>query len=94
MSSLRRTALVYSFGRFGLFLVVALLIWSVTGLVGHQINGFPLLLAALLLSSIVGLFVFARQRERFAEALQAKRAAKAQQIADRRARLEGDGGGA
>jgi uncharacterized membrane protein YkvI len=93
VSSVRKTALVYTLGRFGLFVVVAMLIWSGTGAAGHQLNGFPLLLAALLVSSITGIFVFARQRERFAEALAAKREAKTQQIAQRRARLESDGSG-
>jgi hypothetical protein len=82
---------VYSLGRLGLFVVVALLIWSGTGAAGHQLNGIPLLFASLLASSIAGLFLFARQREQFAEALAARRAAKVEQIAQRRARLEDDG---
>jgi hypothetical protein len=89
--SLRRAAVVYTLGRFGLFVVVALLVWSATGAAGHQLNGIPLLLAALLGSSVVALYVLRAQRERFAEALAAKRDAKTEQIAQRRARLEDDG---
>lgn len=88
---LRRAALFYTAGRSGLFLIVAVLIWSATGLAGHQLNGLPLLLAALLVSSIGGLFLFSRQREQFAQALAVKRAAKVEQIAHRRARLDDDG---
>ena len=91
MSSLTRSALLFTLARFGLFIVMALLIWSGTGAVGHQLNGFPLLLAALLVSSMVGLFLFSRQRQQFAEALAAQRDAKTAQLEERRARLEDDG---
>ena len=91
MSSLRRSALLFTLARFGLFIVMALLIWSGTGAVGHQLNGFPLLLAALLVSSMVGLFLFSRQRQQFAEALAAQRDAKTAQLEERRARLEDEG---
>ncbi|MCW2599654.1 MAG: hypothetical protein JWM02_1483 [Frankiales bacterium] len=90
MTSLRKAALIYSFGRFGLFLLVALLVYSGTGLVGHQLNGLPLLLLALIVSALGSVFLFARQRQQFAEALAAKRAAKAEEITRRRTRLEGD----
>ena len=90
--SVGRSALLFTLGRFGLFALTALLIWSATGLTGHQLNGLPLLLAALILSSIAGIFVFARQREQLAEALATKRAAKVEQIAGRRARLDDHGG--
>jgi hypothetical protein len=86
--SLRKAAVVYTLGRFGLFILFALLIWSGSGLIGHVLNGIPLLLAALLVSSIAGLFLLSRQRNAFAEALAAKRDAKTEQIARRRARLD------
>ena len=91
MTSLRRSAVLFTLARFGLFLVMALLIWSGTGAAGHQLNGFPLLLAALLCSSIIGVFLFSRQRQEFAQALAVQRDAKTAQIAERRARLESDG---
>lgn len=93
MSTVRRAALVYTLGRFGLFLLIALLVWSGTGALGAQLNGLPLLLASMVLSAIASLFVFARQRQQLALALAAKRDAKSEQIAQRRARLESDGTG-
>lgn len=90
--SLRKAAVLYSLGRFGLFVLFALLIWAGTGAFGHQVNGLPLLLGSLLASSLVGVFVLARQRSAFAEALAAKRDAKTAQIAQRRARLDGTDG--
>lgn len=83
-----RQALLYTGGRFGLFALTALLLWSGAGLLGYRFNGMPLLLAALLLSSIGSLFLLSRQREEFAASLADKREAKAQQIAARRAKLD------
>lgn len=85
---MRRAALIYSLGRFALFLLVAVLTWAVSGLLGHQLNGLPLLLLAALVSSALGYVVFARQRRQLAEALAAQRETKAQQLAERRARLD------
>jgi hypothetical protein len=90
--SLRRVAVLYSLGRLGLFVLFALLIWSGSGLAGHALNGIPLLLAALLTSSLAGLFLLGRQRDAFAEALAAKRDAKTEALARRRARLDGTDG--
>lgn len=86
-----KAAVVYSLGRLGLFALVAVALWGGAGLAGLRLNGLPLLLASLLLSSVASLFLLARQREQFSQALVAKRADKAAQIAARRARLEGDG---
>lgn len=90
MTSVRKAVLTYSFGRFGLFLLVALLVWSGTGALGHQLNGLPLLLAALVLSAVGSIFLFAGQRQKLAAALVARREAKTEEIARRRARLEND----
>ena len=89
-----RAALVYSAGRLVLFVLCALLLWSGAGAAGIDFNGIPLLLAALLLSSVASLYLLRAQRERFAESLAARRDAKTAEIAERRARLEGDGPGA
>lgn len=67
--SLRRAALLYTLARLLLFTLFALLIWSVSTLLGHSVNGFPLLLLALLLSSGAGLLLLAGPRARFAQAL-------------------------
>jgi hypothetical protein len=91
--SVRKAALLYTVGRFGLFLLVALLVYVGTGAAGDQVNGLPLLLIALLVSSLVGVPLFARQRQQLAEALADKRAAKTEQIAARRARLDESGTG-
>ncbi len=88
MTPVRRAALTYTLGRFGLFVLVALLVWSGTGALGHQVNGLPLLLASLLLSAVGSLFVFARQRQELAAALAARRDAKTEELARRRARLD------
>jgi hypothetical protein len=87
---MRRAALLYTFGRFGLFLLVALVVWGASGLLGHQLNGLPLLLVAALLSSALGYVLFARQRLALAEALDSKRQARTQQVAEQRARLENE----
>ena len=83
-----KAALLYTGGRFVLFALSALLLWSGAGLAGVHFNGLPLLLAALLVSSVLSLFLLRDQRERFAGHLEAKRAAKVEEIAARRARLE------
>ncbi len=88
--SVRRAALTYTLGRFGVFALLALLIWSATGFAGRQLNGLPLLLVALLLSSVASYFLFSRQRTQLATALAAAREAKTEQIAQRRARLDDD----
>jgi hypothetical protein len=87
-SGLRRPAVLYTAGRFGLFVLVALLVWLGTGMFGAPLTGIPLLLAALILSSIASIFVLSRQRALFAEALTAHRAARTAQLAARRARLD------
>lgn len=85
-----RAALVYAAGRLGLFLVAAALIWTGARAAGADVNGLPLLLGAMVLSSFAGIWVFSRQRAELAEALQAKREAKERAIAERRARLDGE----
>ncbi|HUR51997.1 MAG TPA: DUF4229 domain-containing protein [Mycobacteriales bacterium] len=87
---MRRAALLYTFGRFGLFLLVAIVIWGASGVLGHQLNGLPLLLVAALISSIVGFKLFARQRIALAEALDGKRRERVQQVEERQARLENE----
>lgn len=83
-----RSALLYTGGRFVLFALCALLLWSGAGALGWSFNGLPLLLAALLVSSVLSLFLLRDQRDRFAGHLEARRAAKVEEIAARRARLE------
>lgn len=85
-----KPALLYGLGRLGLFLVAALLLWTGARAVGTELNGLPLLLAAMVVSSLAGIWVFSRQRAQLAQALQAKQEAKAQSIAERRARLDGE----
>jgi hypothetical protein len=87
---MRRAALTYTFGRFGLFVLVTVILWGGAGLLGTDLNGLPLLLLAALVSSVVGYFLFARQRQELAEALDAKRLERTQQAHDRRARLESE----
>lgn len=85
---MRRAALLYAAGRFGLFLLVALLVWLGGQALGYSVNGLELLLIAFLVSSVVGIWLFSRQRQALAEALDAQRKAKAEQVAARRARLD------
>jgi O-antigen ligase len=87
---MRRIALLYTLGRFGLFVVLVLLVWGASGLVGHQLKGLPLLLVAALLSSLLGYVLFSRQRQALAQALDAKRQERAAEIARQRARLENE----
>lgn len=85
-----KPALLYALGRIGLFFVAAALIWTGARAAGADVNGLPLLLGAMVLSSLASIWVFSRQRAELAEALQAKRDARTQSIAERRARLDGD----
>ncbi len=87
---MRKAALVYSFGRFGFFVLVALLTFAVTSLLGHPVNGLPLLLIALVVSSVGSVWLLRDKRDQLAQALAAGRAAKTAEIAARRARLEND----
>jgi cell division protein FtsL len=87
---MRRAALVYTFGRFGLFAIVLIILWGASGLIGHQLKGLPLLLLAALLSSALGYVLFASQRRALAEALDGQRRTKAEQDAARRARIESE----
>ena len=83
-----RAALSYTLARFGLFLLVAVILWGGAGLLGADVNGLPLLLLAALISSALGYVLFARQRQALAEALDAQRRARAEELAARTARLE------
>jgi membrane protein implicated in regulation of membrane protease activity len=77
---MRRAALLYAAGRF----------WAAGQLFDYSINGLELLLVAFLVSSVLGIWLFSRQRRALAEALDAQRKAKAEQVAARRARLDDD----
>ena len=85
---MRRAWLTYTFGRLGLFVLSTVIIWGGSGLLGHAVNGMPLLLGALILSSVLAFALLRGQREAFAQAIQASRAAKAETLAARRARLD------
>lgn len=87
---MRRAALLYAAGRFGLFLLVAALVWAGGQLFDYSINGLELLLVAFLVSSVLGIWLFSGQRRALAEALDAQRRAKAEEVASRRARLDED----
>jgi hypothetical protein len=87
---MRRAVLTYTVARFGLFLLVAVILWGGAGLLGADVNGLPLLLVAALLSSALGYVLFARQRAALAEALEAQRRTRAEQLAARAARLENE----
>ena len=82
--------MLYSLGRFGLFVSSSLLLWSAAGAMGLRFNGLPLLLAALLLSSFLSLVLLKRQRTALAEAPAASRAEKVAQLTERQARLKVD----
>ena len=45
--SLRRAFLAYTLGRLGLLVLVAVIVWGASGLLGEPVNGLPLLLLAL-----------------------------------------------
>lgn len=85
-----RAALSYALARFALFLVAAAILWGGGGLIGAHVNGLPLLLLAAVLSSVLGYVLFARQRHALAEAVDAQRRARAEQVAAREARLENE----
>jgi hypothetical protein len=85
-------ALVYTLGRFALFVSCSLLLWSGAGAAGFTFNGLPLLLAGLLLSSLLSLVLLKRQRQALAAAVADARDAKTAEIAARQARLN-DGAG-
>lgn len=87
---MKKQALVYTFGRFGLFVSCSVLLWSAAGAMGFDFNGLPLLLAALLLSSFLSIVLLKRQRMAFAASLAASREAKIQQLTERQARLRAD----
>ncbi|MCU1672040.1 MAG: hypothetical protein JWN77_153 [Frankiales bacterium] len=78
-----RLWLVYSGLRMALFLGVAAAIWVIT-----QLNGFPLLLLALLVSSIASLFLLRPQREALVAAQERRAEARAAEKAALRARLD------
>jgi hypothetical protein len=67
---------------------VAVIAWGASGLLGHPLNGMPLLLVALIGSAVLALILLRDQRDRFGQALAEGRAAKAQTAAERRARLD------
>ena len=87
---MKKRALVYTLGRFGLFVSSSLLLWSAAGALGFDFNGLPLLLAALLLSSFLSIALLKRQRMALAEALAASRQAKVAELTERQARLKVD----
>lgn len=87
---MRKAALQYTLGRFGLFFLIAIVLWGGSGLLGHSLNGLTLLLVAALVSSALGYVIFAPQRRALAEAIDGQRHAKAEQAAQRRARIEND----
>ena len=87
---MKKAALQYTLGRFGLFALVAIILWGGSGLLGKSLNGLPLLLVAAMVSSLLGYVLFARQRQALAEALDGQRHTKADQAAERRARIENE----
>jgi hypothetical protein len=86
--SLRKAAVLFTFGRIGLFGLVAIIVWGASGLAGHQVNGLPLLLAAALGSSLLAFVLLRDQRDRFSQAIADSRDAKTAELAARRARLD------
>jgi hypothetical protein len=76
LSPFARAAAVYTAARFGLFLLFALLIWSAAGLAGYDVNGFLLLILALLASSVAGYLLLGVPREKLAIALAERRPAE------------------
>jgi hypothetical protein len=86
--SLRKAALVFTFGRIGLFVAVALIVYAVGELSGSPVNGAPLLLISLLVSSVLGFVLLRHQRDQFSRAIAESRDAKTAELAARRARLE------
>ncbi len=87
---MKRAAGLYALGRFGLFLLVALLLWLGAKAFGAELNGLALLLVAFAVSSLIGYWLFGRQRQLLADEVDAHRKAKAERVAARRARLDED----
>ena len=85
-----RSVLALTVGRFGLFLLCALLVRVVSVALDRPLGGLPLLLVALLVSSPLGILLFAQQRRALAEQLMARREEKARVEAERRARIENE----
>lgn len=73
MKPLWRLVLVYTAARTGLLLLFALLIFSGAGLLGRELNGFLVLLLALMASSLAGLFLLAKPRDELAQAMAERR---------------------
>jgi uncharacterized membrane protein len=73
VSPFARAAAIYTGARFGLFLLFSLLIWSGAGLAGYEVNGFLLLILALVASSIAGYLLLTGAREDLARALSERR---------------------
>ena len=86
--SLRRAFLTYTLGRFGLFLLTAIIAWAIAGLTGHDINGLTLLFLGLVGSTVLSFVMLRPQRDAFALAIASEREAKAQALAAQRARLD------
>ncbi|MCU1588150.1 MAG: hypothetical protein JWN31_1643 [Frankiales bacterium] len=76
MSPFLRAFAVYTAGRVGLFVLFALLIWSAGGLAGFEVNGFLLLVLALLTSSAAAYALMGAPREKLAIALAERRPAE------------------
>jgi hypothetical protein len=85
---MRRAAGLYALGRLGLFVLVTLLLWLGAKAFGADLNGLGLLLSAFVVSSLLGIWLFSRQRRQLAEEIDARRKAKTEQVAARRARLD------
>lgn len=86
--SLRRAFVTYTLGRFVLFFLSAVILYSASGLLGHAMNGLELLLFSLIASALLSAFFLKQQRDAFAAAVAASRARKAEEVAAQRARLE------
>ena len=83
--SVRRTYLVYTGLRLAVFVGTAAVLFLVV-----RINGFPLLLAALLVSSIASLFLLRRQRDALVRAQERKALARRAEKERLRAQLDGE----
>ena len=83
--SVLRTYLVYTGLRLAVFAGTAAVLFLVV-----RINGFPLLLAALLVSSIASLFLLRRQRDALVRAQERKALARRAEKERLRAQLDGE----
>ena len=83
MPSVSRAFLVYNLGRLLLFVAASVLAFGVFGL-----NGLELLLAALVVSALLSLFVLRHQREDLGRAIEARAALRVTRQAEVRARLD------